>query len=348
MKKTWNYFLIATTALFAPLAAEDPLSFYPTLQIREEQVTVPFLQQLIDIFHVNAMIDMRTGEGNISSIGSNFFSEVHTIENDEKLYRQAKKFFRKKPHVHCHKGSPEQILPQIITSLGKKKPLICVEINHKAAAPAESVISALNQLQSHPPQNAVLLIGGISQLSIGELDDQETPHLDQVRSAVNRMYPHHEFWILGSIAIAYSGNEKVTVSPIVQACSLSQLRSITSAPLERFLHIENALVEAPEQEKKIIDNLQNSYLKHKTHPSTHHYLIWKGLSLLGEKDYFQASRCFHKALAKGYDHPRVYWYIAQAEYERRNFLEARRVLKLLLKADPTFEPAKEMLGKVQS
>lgn len=342
MKKIW----IIIVLLLSSLQAEEVSpSSYPILHMREEQVTPAFFDELVKTFQIKVVLDMRTGEGNLPTIASYSVPEVHTIESDDALYEQAKRHFYKKNQVHCHKGTPEQILPKIASQLEKKKTLICIEINHKEGMNIENVLASLKAIKNSPIEDPVFLIGGISKLDTS-LVEGDAPHLEQVRNAIRTIAPHDEFWVLGPIAIAYSPREKVTVSPIVQACSLSQLASITALPLEKFLAIEKALINTPLEEKRVLDFLQSSYTKHKTHPSTHHYLVWKGLSLMGEKEYFQASRYFHKALASGYDHPRVYWYIAQAEYERRNFLEARRVLKLLLKLDPDFTPAKEMLIKV--
>ncbi len=60
----------------------------------------------------------------------------------------------------------------------------------------------------------------------------------------------------------------------------------------------------------------------------------------------QAQECYQKALAINEDYPQALWALAQLNYEIGDLYSAKRLIKRLLRKDPEFTGAKDLLGKI--
>ncbi len=79
-----------------------------------------FFAFLKKAYHIDTVIETGTYYGATTHFFSNWFNEVHSIEIVEALYNRAKEIFKDQPHVHCHLGSSEKVLSEILPSLRDK------------------------------------------------------------------------------------------------------------------------------------------------------------------------------------------------------------------------------------
>jgi hypothetical protein len=70
----------------------------------------------------NILIETGTHIGNTSLLFKDLFSEIHTIELSERLYKLAKTRLSDYPHIVPYHGASESLLPQIASTV--KKPCI--------------------------------------------------------------------------------------------------------------------------------------------------------------------------------------------------------------------------------
>ena len=64
-----------------------------------------------------AAVETGTLRGESTAIMAEFFSVVHTIELNEKLFKLAEHKFRSVPHVKCHFGNSGELLSSIIREI---------------------------------------------------------------------------------------------------------------------------------------------------------------------------------------------------------------------------------------
>lgn len=82
-----------------------------------------FLHAIKKAYHIDTLVETGSYVGFSTVFFSRCFQEVHTIEISKTSHERVKRFFSGSPHVHCHLGSSDQVLPQILPSL-TGKPII--------------------------------------------------------------------------------------------------------------------------------------------------------------------------------------------------------------------------------
>ncbi len=356
--------LFASFIAFSSLGADVSIKENPPAKTEEEMIELEnttlhhldtnFLEKLIRMFKLDVFVETSTYLGETSIECAKLFKEVYTVEENHKLFLKAKKKFKNVPNVYCFEGTADTVLKKHLPKI-QGRILFWLDSHHKYALDKNQAISALNKeldaIKASEVKDAVVLI---NQIQIFQKTEEDGYSLDQLKESVLEINPDYQFWILGNIAIAFPKQDNVPVSPLVKACTTSRLFNDENF-YQQVLQAEKVIMESfAQKEHLILDGLHEAFTVQKqakiakvSEDPAIHYILWKGLSLLGQKQYFEASRCFHSAVAKGCHHWRVYWYIAQAEYERRNLLEAERALQRVLKAVPDFSEAKELAEKIK-
>ncbi len=76
-----------------------------------------FFAFLKNEYHIDIVIETGTHLGNTTQFLATCFPEVHTIEIMETHCNRAKEIFKSQPNVHCHLGSSEKVLSELLPSL---------------------------------------------------------------------------------------------------------------------------------------------------------------------------------------------------------------------------------------
>lgn len=278
------------------------------LELTHEPLSDPFIERLTQHFDISAIIRVDSSD----YIDRKSTKPVYLINSSEAQVEKYKKSLRRASHLNLFKGNLAAFLKQDPAHL--KGTLLLI---FDGRVCDETFLSQLDK-----SQRFVILVDHFSSLKNKNL-----------KNALSLIDPRMTFFVLDDLAISYIADESTTVSPLTLSYTASYLEE--SDP-SNIIEAESVII----REGAIAAGLKQSI--------SPHVLLWKGLALLGQKDYFEASRCFHEAKALGYDHWRVYWYISLAEYERRNFAEAKRALNLVVKEAPSFQPAHDLLIKIDS
>ena len=326
------------------------------VQSSVNHLNVDFLSKLIRLFQVEVFVETSTYLGETSSECARLFKEVYTIEDNHKLFLKAKKKFRNIPNVYCYEGDSEITLKKLLPKIHGKI-LFWLDSHHKYGQEQKGLASIalrkeLEAIKQTGVKNSVILINEI-QLFPGSASSSNELNLKEIQSLLKEINSSYQLWVLGDIAIALPELDPSSLSPLVKACT-SSLLFAQEENVKDVLQAEKILMSGfTEKDFPILSALHDVYTSNKKHfasmedPSVH-YILWKGLSLMGQKEYFEASRCFHSAIAKGYNHWRVYWYMAQSEYERRNLEEAQKALLKVMHDAPDFAEASELAVKIKN
>ncbi len=83
----------------------------------------PFFSYLKEKYHLETAIETGTYLGNTTALLAQLFDQVHTIEVSEPTFKTTKETLKSYKNIHCHLGSSEKILKEILPSV-REKPLL--------------------------------------------------------------------------------------------------------------------------------------------------------------------------------------------------------------------------------
>ncbi len=297
-----------------------PLFCSPPLQLHGPQLSPDLMQTLKERFKIDVLVETGTWGGETAKNGSLFFQEVYTVELSHDLFQRAADKLISFPNVHTFEGhSPvflEKILPQI-----EGRVLLWLDAhwcgdNTASCGKNTPIIEELQAIKTSGLKTAVILIDDIRcfhNLPEEVIGYGGYPQLNVIQELVHAINQDYEFWLLGDMAIAFLKEDLQEVSSLIQACTVSRLFNPLSDDAEEVMKAEGLLLEhCNDLDAQAIDFLQCLVIP-STEFITFHLILWKGLLELGRGNFVSAAHCFEKVLNAGYDHWRVYEYLAKAE-----------------------------------
>ena len=292
--------------------------FSNSIQLHGPQLSFDLMQDLKNRFNIEVLVETGTWGGETARNASSIFKEVYTVELSHDLFQQAKDKLMYLPNVRSFEGDSPLFLKRVIPKIhGRILFWLDAHWCGDNTARAEMNTPIRNELlaiQESGLNTAIILIDDIR--CFHNLPEEIAgyggyPLLDEIKALVFSINPNYEFWILGDMAIAFLKEDRQEVSPLVQACTASRLFKDSDDSM--IIEIENALIQhCNDPDSSAIDFLQCLVI-----PSTefiaYHLALWKGLVEFGRKNFDWAVRSFEQVLSGGYQHWRVYWYLARAE-----------------------------------
>lgn len=317
-----------------------PVKSSQVLDITDMTLTPNIMKKMRSIFGVRSLVEVAPKHRDIASNGVDYFKEIFTIESDHINFLKTEKQFKSKKNVHCYEGTTQTVLSQILPEINER---ILFWFDGRGSSNITPLLASVESVLKSKQKNGVLLISHI--LSSNHFEEGGSTVLRQIKECVSSAAPEYDFWIIGDFAVAYPRDEKITPSPMVEACTESSLFEKTSNNHNAVLAAEKVIMTSSHKKgEKWVDLFQLD----KQATLSPKQRVWQGLAHLQNKAYGKASMEFNKALAGGEDHWRVYWYIAIAESERHHFKEAKTALKHVIKSAPDFEEAKQLYTKIEA
>ena len=118
------------------------------------------------------------------------------------------------------------------------------------------------------------------------------------------------------------------------------MTSMTSTSADELLEAERLIAES----SPVLTTAGGGVFEYRDYyPDDGHLRLWSGLVLMNRGAYVRAVAEFCRAESLGCDHWRTLWYMAACASRCGDIDIARRALKRVLKENPNFPPAKEML-----
>lgn len=340
--------------LFLLCYAAAPL-FSDCLCMSGNHLDAPLMEKLVSLFGIETLVETGTFEGKTAALASRYFKEVHTIELSHQLFKKASKRLKKLSNVHQYEGHSGDLIKTIGPKL-KGKTLFWLDAHYSGGGTAKGTTNSairdeIAAIKESGLKNSIILIDDIREFQ-GKPESVAFfggyPSIKELKELLLTVNPDYELWVLGDMAIAYSKTENITVSPLVKACTLSRSFDGQEIDAEVVIAEEQILKNSARiPEASVIDALHTAYsIRQNETPNTAHYLLWEGLVLSGREEYSKAIECMRKAISYGYDHWRVYWYLANAQYANQEIANTKSSLKKVVQAAPDFKQAQEFLTKL--
>jgi predicted O-methyltransferase YrrM len=94
---------------------------------------------------IEVVVETGTYLGKTTQFFSSFFQEVHTIEISDSNYAKAYDLLKEFPNVHCHLGSSERVLYEILPGLQSKRALFYLDAHWRNYWPLLDELEAISQ-----------------------------------------------------------------------------------------------------------------------------------------------------------------------------------------------------------
>ena len=258
-------------------------------------------------------LEMRTNLGDTTQIAAKHFPTVHSIENNEELFKKAKKRFAKRKNITLHLGDAINLLPTI---LKKTKDKMAFFLD----AHSTSILTELNQIKKSNLTDSIIIIDDIGMFydSLLPLEDsfrEGYPTLNTIVEVILDINPIYKIAIIYDTLIAFTSKEQITVSPLVRATTMSRLYDGSNYLIEDIICAELCIAQAKDVEKDALLELAERWVEKFSEAAglSRHYALWGGLIFLNNENYTKAKELLLEAKKRGIRDWRIDWYIAMAD-----------------------------------
>jgi tetratricopeptide (TPR) repeat protein len=324
-----------------------------------------FFKTLKSICNVNTFVETGTYLGDTTALAADVLTEIHTIELLTFFYDKAVKRFEHNPHIHIHLGDSAKIFPTLLPTLTTPHHRVlfwldghimdCQSDDESEFSMTEytPIMQELRNIKRNNFKKNIILIDDIR--LFGTLLDNkrlqlagkiEYPLLADVCTLLHDTYSYR---VIGDILLAYEKSLDLHFSPVIDACTISRTFDGNNYTTQEIIDAEEVIAHAQEQELQALFSLYNDFSApwRQWYNKSPHYNLWYGLILQHQKDHANASLQFQEVIRLGYNHWRVFWYLAQSLYESQSFDEARTALTMVLKNNPDFSPANTLMHEIE-
>lgn len=294
-----KYIHLLTLFTIGNLLASQTLEFSSVKNhARNKEIRKEFFQKIKELFNPTTFIETGTYLGDTTKNAAPYFEEIHTVELSDYYYQISQNNLKDIDNITTHKGDSRIILSNILPTISNKI-LFWIDAHYCGGVTAgendDPLLGELGAIKESGITNAVILIDDIRGWNSEEIIG--------VYNAIMSINPDYTFCIYGDIAIAFSPNENIDLSPLLIACTKSRLH--------QGLAIDPALLEAEE----IIGNItgeEKTAILAIPYKESGYYHLWQGLIHLSDFNYIKAVSLFNKANQNGLPLWRVTSYINQA------------------------------------
>lgn len=311
--------------LLPTVDSESPsLSFLASRESADMSLTEAFLAMLARAFLTPFFIETGTYLGDTTIKASRHFKHVYTIELSEKLYNDAKKRFKKFQNIDLIQGDSCQILSSIIKKL--KSPALFFLDAHFSLGPTAKgnentpILAELEEIKKSGLKNSIIIVDDIRMFYKPITSDEDCffdgyPTLEQIIERIIEINDQYQCALVYDALIAFPANQKITVSPLVHAITMSRLYDGKNFETNEILQAERCIAHAKGKEQVALKKLADAWTEvlYKKAGIARHIPFWYGILLLGNEFYKEASRQFDEAKERGLSDWRIDLYLAMAK-----------------------------------
>ena len=310
-----------------------------------------FLSALAAHIPLTAFVETGTYLGDTAAAASTIFPLVHTIELSETLAQKARDRFVAAPHVHVHHGDSATLLAHVIAGLTGPA-LFWLDGHYSEGVTAcgsqnTPIREELHTIAKGAPLHSVILIDDLRLFEDGTARPgmpasvQGYPALGEIYATLSAM--DYQLYILGDVGLAVSKQTPFTVSPAIQALTISRLYDGENLEVQEVFDAEAVIMYAEGTERDVLREMPTPYAPTEEFGLGLHYRFWLALSLLGQGRLAEAEQELASVVQHGFNHWRLRWYFAQYFQATGEPATARTLLEELLTRAPDFAPARQML-----
>ncbi len=271
-----------------------------------------FLAAIEDVFVPSVFIETGTFEGDTTQKAEKYFMKIETIELDKKLAEKARKRFKNNTKIKVHQGDTIKVLPTILKSLQKEKAVIFLDAHFSMGVTAKGdtntpILTELDIIKKSGITNAILIIDDIRMFYHPLSCEKDSffegyPTLNEIVATIISINPDYRCAVVYDVLIAFPAQEKITVSPVVHAMTLSRLYTGDNYHIDDVLKAELTIAKAEQKERDIITDLAQRWTEKWSEAAgfSRHYILWLGLILLAYENYDNALKALQDAQKRGF------------------------------------------------
>lgn len=283
-----------------------------------------FIAMIASALKPEIFLETGTFNGDTTDRASRYIPLTHTIELGEELYEKAKKRFSTNKNIILHLGDSAQVLPSLMPILNSKT-LFFLDAHFSGGSSVKGLVNTpiLNELETIKKSginDAIILVDDTRMFytPMGNVENtimDGYPTLDQIIVKIQEINPNYTFALLADDLIAFVCDEQITISPIVQATTISRLYDGQNFDINEVMKAELVIANAQGSERSSIQLLAEYCTENWSRQAglSRHYPLWYGLILLANKEYEKAAAYLMEAKLRGMDHWRIDWYISMAQ-----------------------------------
>ncbi|MGD0664292.1 MAG: hypothetical protein ABSA17_01000 [Rhabdochlamydiaceae bacterium] len=202
--------------------------------LAEGSLKIEFLQMLKDNFNAVAFVESGTYKGFTTTNAAEIFREVHTVELSKSLSKAAKKKFKKQKHIKVYRGDSGKVFCKILPEI-KSRILFYLDGHYSGSETAQGIentplMKELKAIEEAKKSDSIILIDDIRCFQDSCYPEkirnsllEGYPKLKQLIPALLRINPNYQVCFLGDALLAFPRQNNITVSPVVNACTMHRL-----------------------------------------------------------------------------------------------------------------------------
>ena len=215
-----------------------------------------FILYLKRRFQLDTAVETGTYQGVTAHFLSLYFTDVHTLELDDRYYQIAKRCLAPQTNVHCHQGHSVDILNVLLPSLVSKRLLVYLDAHWGADWPLKKELLYLSRTHK---RNAIIVIDdfkvpGREDIFYDCYDGQECS-FEYIREVLEKNYNEHSFHYIIPNDVATRAKFVIIPYALLDVPLLGDLPLLTTEDLTYFERCPTEKVGRLYQMLKVIDQV---------------------------------------------------------------------------------------------
>lgn len=283
-----------------------------------------FIKMIAMAFKAPIFVETGTFRGDSTERASRYFPFIHTIELANDLFELCQNRFKGNSSITLHHGDSALILQTIVPILDKKA-VFFLDAHNSGGGTAKGetntpILTEIRTVLQKALFDPILVIDDTRMFYEPLCNVEGTimegyPSLIQVVDTILAIKKNYKFALISDVLVAYPSSEPITISPIVQAITISRLFDGSNFTLEDIIKAEYCIAHAEGSEREAIKILAEFCTEQWTKAAgySRHYPLWYGLILLANGEYEKAYGKLLEAKQRGINDWRIERYLSMAQ-----------------------------------
>jgi hypothetical protein len=285
-----------------------------------------YLSMIESAFMPANFVETGTYLGDSTLKAATQFQKVYSIELSPELFKKAQTRFKKNSRITLYQGDSCEQLPHIISEITGKT-VYFLDAHYSLGQTAQGsqntpILAELACIQKAGITDAIIIIDDIRMFYTPRIKNTNSfidgyPNLNQIVETILSINSTYQCACIYDTLVAFPADEKITVSPVVQAITMSRLYDGNNYDQDELIKAELCIAKAVQDEKIIIEDLALTWTEPWSLEAglSRHNPLWYGLSLLYNQAFAKALTYFTQAQQRGLNDWRIEWYITMAQAE---------------------------------
>ncbi|MBT4856166.1 hypothetical protein HOM50_04860 [bacterium] len=230
MKKTLSKILLVLNLFSIVNVCPNSLELMPAKNY-DDALTPDFFRYIKQTFNIVTFIETGTCSGESVKFASPIFSDIHSVELSDHLFKRCENMFKNQSHIHIYHGDSAATLPQMVKG-SQGKILFFLDAHWSSGDTARGeentpIKNELRAIKQSNVSNAVIIVDDMRFFSKyntypSHRDQSGYPTLNETIALLKDINPHYQIVIYGDVLIAFD-DDSVEISPAIKIMTQSRL-----------------------------------------------------------------------------------------------------------------------------